>query len=58
MRVSTRDGAVVVGVDPTGPFDFTESLTPLEAERVIKELRRAIDALRAAGRKPKKLGEY
>lgn len=35
-----------------------EDLTPLEAEHMIKELRRAVDSARAANRKPTKFGQH
>ena len=35
-----------------------EDLTELEAERLIKEIRRAIDEARSANRPKKQLGEY
>lgn len=63
MKAEAADGMVVVGVegaatDYWGNVAAKEELTPLEAERVIKEMRKAIDAARAQTASRKKLGDY
>jgi len=47
--VRTKDGFVEIELDTRSPYNYTESLTAHEAERLIKELRRAIDSLRPSG---------
>lgn len=59
MKVRTnKDDMVVVGIDPQGAWDFTEEITPLEAERLIRDLRRAIDKVRSDNAPKKRLGDY
>lgn len=63
MKAEAADGMVVVGVEGTatdywGSVAAKEELTPLEAERAIKEMRKAIDAARAQTASRKKLGDY
>ena len=61
MRIEARNGMVVVEVEAVGMYGSVmqaETMTPLEAERAIKELRKAVDAVYAGRRKKKRLGEY
>lgn len=50
-----EDGAVVIKDDAMYAM---HQLTPLEAERLIKEIRAAVNAARATFKSRKKLGEY
>lgn len=55
--VSGRDVEVQLG-DDARPYAPAETLTPLEAEKLVKDLRAAIDEARANSRPAKALGDY
>lgn len=42
----------------TGGGYAGEHMTPYEAEKLIKDIRKAIDEVRAASSKPRKFGEH
>lgn len=56
MKVSTEDRTVVLDIDTSYGYSSREKLTRQEAERLIKDLRKAIDGL--APHTVRKLGEY
>ena len=45
-------------VDIHANYGRVDSMTPLEAEEFMKELREAINQCRNANRKPRKIGDY
>jgi hypothetical protein len=60
MKVSIDgDNLVVVEIDqPIGPYHMAEELTPLEAERLAKELQEAARKARQANRPKVSIGDH
>jgi len=59
MVTTTKDGFICIGAGTDGAwYSLKEELSPHEAERVIREIRRAIDSVRNKPKHARNLGDF